>query len=136
MHVVPTNTAADAAIINIGHGVFAETICAWLYGQGGAPRDSNTGMITRTGFRVDVKSCANRTLSFGDSIFHQRLDAALAIEHTFAFGNNYLESRLSGIQRVSQRLLHLFNTVSAHRFNPLDASASTGQLNGYRIVAL
>ena len=106
MSHLAAETASDASIRHMRHGIRFQGVCGCFHRECWTARQANTGMITRASILINTEARALHPFAGGQRFGPNGLDPALAFQLAFAFGDDHLETIERGIERLLQRGPH------------------------------
>src|SRR5690606_41835252 len=134
MRVLAAQPAADALLrIDPGHGIGAQRVARVPHAQRRAAGQADAGMVAGADVLVHAVAHAQHPLACREPARLLRTNAALALQLALALGDDHLEPRLVGRQRLGERLLHLAGPYAVQRAPPSHAHTQPGLL--YRALA-
>src|SRR6185436_4301980 len=115
--------AADAALVDVGHGVVAQWVRIVLERQRWATVEAHARLVARAHVGVHAEARrldARARLELGG---HLRLHAALALELALRARDDDLEPARRGGHRLLHHHERVFDSVGIHHFDPGHAEA-------------
>ena len=130
MRYFSADSATDTGVVHFGDRIGSKPIVARLDGERRAARKANARMIAGAKIFVYSEALPDDTFTLLDQRPLQGGDASLAIELTFAVGDDHFRARkrgAEGLPQCGQRTSHI---IGMYRTHPFHSDPSDGDFDG------